>query len=432
MSYAAILVTGVCALAAGAQVRDVPFPWSSNSTGPEIKEKERRIAALEAQETSLAAQFEAARQSGADTSPAEQALSAVREQLEELNLLPKETRDILALARARIDSHVRPLVPDQWAEQAVSAEQAQALVDLFYDDWGDGQVNRRWQDLVLLEATYAAQHPRVDRAACKVLRDGVLAYYEGVSRHYPDGLLVSPRFMETLSEALSRVAEPDDAQARQVAQSLYRNAVEWLGNLDRPDDAAELKQRLRPLLETAAELDAAYPAAELGSERAREERQIVLFSGSRATLSVQEAIRRIRNHLRRFTWDIEKVREITELGLADYGNERDNRAMRQVFYTAYGHILRQAPATFDRDESGANQKTIVAHIETTLLALAQNNRVPEGRQTWWWRGAVQTLGNRASAKLREFVRTTAESKDKHVLKEACQILLQKLGPDQKP
>ncbi len=411
------LITIVCLMAfvgsALADGRPAPYLFSDNYTGPEIAALEAQAILLEEQIDALTTQIEQLKQQGKDASGEEELLAAREKELIDLTRLPEDIRELNASMIEFCQSELERLVPDRFGEKAITLENAKILGDLLFTDWGQEKVNYRWQSGILSGMVQASQHPRISPEVCKVLRDISMEYYQGVRAHYPDENMVSPMWMSEMSEALLRLSEPDDIDARAAATKLCQDTVNWADALERPTEASKYRATLKNLVDASDEIQLVGP--DLAAGYAKQQVEIVLSSGKTAKMSLEEARRRIEFLLRRFNWDIDKVREITDLGLANYGVEVYNVKMRKVLFEAYARILVQSPDTYGKAENAAK---IISHIDASLLTLAEKNQVPDDAWSKWAVASSQ-LGARASDKMKKFVLENTQVKKRSSLKIAC-------------
>lgn len=310
-------------------------------------------------------------------------------QIQDLGMGPVELDPVLDRMLAEVSA---------WPPLATT-EDARRLNELYSRDWEDTGINRAWGDMILDHIEAATSEEDLSAETVRVLREGLLQYYNAQLRHHGNGgRAVSPYWMAERGAMLLRVSPPGDAETERLVESIKSEAVQWANELHLWEDAFEYDERLSQSLQEWREMQTFHPSWGAGDVPVQ-----ILVGKAWVSLSPEEARRQILTRLKQLERgrkdDVEKIAktfsEIEQLALADWKDGQVNEGMRTLFFFGMRRLLRQ-----DRTPTQA-RLAIVDLVDRCLAACAEMDLSRKEREKW--AEAVSALGQKASRRLRDLV-----------------------------
>ncbi len=324
-------------------------------------------------------------------------LDRLRDEMRDLEGVPAEVRSVLRQMLDETDSLPR----------VKTVEDARRLNEFYRRDWGVPVINSRWGDCLSFEVERAIEEEDLSPETVRVLREGILGYYQAQLRHHGNtGRAIHPLWMAQWGKMILRVSRPGDEEALKIVEGIQAEAVKWSNELRRWDSSAEIESDLSRAIEGWRETEAFYPTWTAGDVPVQIE-----LRGRVVNMSPDDARKEM---LRRFkALDRETspekigvtIREIEELALTDWKNRQVNEGMRVLYFFGLRRLLQheQMPAKL--------RLVVFEEVEKSLCVCADMDLSGKERQKW--ADAASALGKRAGRRIRQVVGKRMEQPGEH-------------------
>ena len=312
----------------------------------------------------------------------------------------------------QLPAEIRPLLRQMLDEtdslpQVKTTQDARRLNELYHRDWGEPLINRRWGDFLLYEIERATEEEDLSPETVRLLREGVLGYYQAQLQHHGNtGRAVDPFWMTERGTAILRLSRPGDQEALKIVQEIQTEAVKWASELHLWDSCSEIDNKLSRAIEGWREAEAFYPSWTAGNVPVEIE-----LRGRVVRMSPDDARKEM---IRKFkSLEREKgpekiavtVRELEGLAMTDWKSRQVNEGMRVVYFFGLRRLLQheQMPPKV--------RLVIFDEVEKSLCVCADMDLSGKERQKW--ADAASALGKRAGRRIRQVVGERMERPGEH-------------------
>lgn len=353
---------------------DIPFAQSEIWSGPQFREKDARRERLENRAEELQAQIERA-QTEEDKTVIREELAGIEEEWTRLTKLPEEMSPAYGKMLARMDEIGS--IPGRFDPEPITVEEAEMLSSFFHEpSFGYAKIDARWHSYLLGEMTWASAHPDLSPEAAEALRNGYVEYSYAMSQYYaPDEIMVSIDVMAEMAEGLLRSAQPDDKEARDLANHLTERVLTWTGHLQRHEERAMYNDILGGLQETSLLLEESAPdwlEEDLSHPKAK---------------ALREMVSQTKKAARRDNRNLKRIQDVVVLGQADFGRPDWNDASTRMQLILIRRILTKSRKTVS--------VTVVSYLGEVLRQYPNSGKLTTKELKTLWLKAVDVLFRRA-------------------------------------